>query len=463
MKLVDYNNLCQVKEARPEELAKLKELLKFKVDKPFFSKAYRNKQWDGTHSLFLPKIKAFPSGLLYRVLKNFKDIEVERKQIPCALVIEDITRVNGLTPMEHQIRTVEQALSKRRGLIESPTGSGKSLMIAMICKAIKGRGLICVPTKNLLHQTAKDISLALNEEVGKIGDGICDPDKRITVAIVASLQSMPKDERNHAFIIWDEAHHLAADTWFTFAKNHPAFFRYGFSADPLDMHKVKGDPLVRRAKIIGATGPLISQVEQAEMKDDGIIATADIRFVPVAPPDKERPPIYDSEYMNEFCSYICFNENILELIELILKSHDDESILIFVKHIHQGEFLQKNLPGSVFLHGTVGGSSSKASKIISKTLEDFKNEKIKVLIASSIFDEGTDMPNIDVLIMAAGGIAPTKQRLGRGLRRKHGKENKVIVYDMYQKGSEYTTNHAQRRMMIYKNDGHKVSVFKRKK
>ncbi|GMM27369.1 double-stranded DNA-dependent ATPase [Martiniozyma asiatica (nom. inval.)] len=62
-------------------------------------------------------------------------------------------------------------------------------------------------------------------------------------------------------------------------------------------------------------------------------------------------------------------------------------------------------------------------------ITDFKSGKIKVLLNCGIFTEGTDLPNIDSILL----IRPTKskplltQMIGRGLRLHHSKEKLIVI------------------------------------
>jgi len=374
---------------------------------------------------------------------------------PCKVDLSYLTKVKdpaGYTPREHQLQLVKALLAAKRGVVKAPTGSGKTLMLALLAGCIRGKVLIVVPTRNLLDQTAEYLSKALKERVGVIGSGQYDC-RRVTVGILASIRNMPKDELQTDAIIWDECHHLSADTWLKTALRSQADFRLGMSADPFDSYKVKGDHNLKRMRVVSATGTLVSKVQISEMKDKGIVAKPKIKFYKVPVPATAP----EGDFQETYCHEVCANPKLLKSIKTLTERHKGESILIFVKHIHMGKLLERIVKDSKFLWGQIGGSPTAASKIINKSIEDFKNDKLKVIIASSIFDEGTDMPNIDVLILGSSGIAPTQQRLGRGMRRKHGKENSVQVYDFFLEGSEYGEKHSMERLRIYKSEGHSVS------
>ena len=75
------------------------------------------------------------------------------------------------------------------------------------------------------------------------------------------------------------------------------------------------------------------------------------------------------------------------------------------------------------------------------------------MIASPIFDEGVDLPEINSLIIAPGGKSEWKtiQKIGRGLRKK-ASNKPLIVYDFID-ASRFLKKHSRARMKIYEKEG----------
>ena len=76
------------------------------------------------------------------------------------------------------------------------------------------------------------------------------------------------------------------------------------------------------------------------------------------------------------------------------------------------------------------------------------------IIASTIFDEGVDIPEVGSLILAVGGKSTIKtlQRVGRALRPKKG-ENEVEIYDFIDWGNKYLLSHSRQRLQDYMDEG----------
>lgn len=455
MKFIDNGNYTKVVDYTTDEILKLKDLLSIKVDSRFYSKAYKRGHWDGVVRFLNTKNQTFPSGLLAIIEKKYNGVTVE-KDSPLQFIDWEYQKRLTTVLRDYQIEAVNACLNTNRGLIEMPTGSGKTVVMGGLCAAYaQSRILIMVPTKALMYQTAKSISTAINEPVGLIGNGRMDI-KRVTVGIVKSVWNYIKDlENDFDIVILDEAHHASADTFYESLLKFPVHYKYGFSADSLDFHGVRQEPKLKRIRILGAIGPFVYKVSNTRLKDNDILARADIKFVHVDPlvdPELPSDELHDLGYEKSYCKYHCENEKLHDKIIDLCEKHKDESILIITKHIHHGEELSKRiLQPNVFLSGEMN------SEMVNTRIKEFNNNKFNILVGSPIFSEGVDLPQVDVVINAAGDVAATKQRVGRGLRKKTGKENKVTIYDFFIAGNRHIERHARRRKKILITEGHSVT------
>ncbi len=82
----------------------------------------------------------------------------------------------------------------------------------------------------------------------------------------------------------------------------------------------------------------------------------------------------------------------------------------------------------------------------------------RIIIATSIFDEGIDIPHLETLIIAGGGKSAIKttQRIGRVLRKFPGK-SKAMVHD-FADDCRWLKDHYKERRTIYEDDFEVVDV-----
>ena len=86
----------------------------------------------------------------------------------------------------------------------------------------------------------------------------------------------------------------------------------------------------------------------------------------------------------------------------------------------------------------------------------------EVLIASKIFDQGIDIPELDALILAGSGKSSARalQRIGRVIRSYPGKRwaNVIEFWD----NAKYLESHSTARLKIYKSEpGFQIKIEER--
>ena len=142
--------------------------------------AFRNKVWDGKIRLYNSQAQELPVGLFPYLQefcgpRNYK-VEVEHDNyygLPGATVDVDpaelSTFINGLVlstkgqrinPRDYQIEAICEGLHRKRAILLSPTGSGKSLIIYVLMRYLlektNKKCLIIVPTTSLVQQMYSD-------------------------------------------------------------------------------------------------------------------------------------------------------------------------------------------------------------------------------------------------------------------------------------------------------------------
>lgn len=160
-----------------------------------------------------------------------------------------------------------------------------------------------------------------------------------------------------------------------------------------------------------------------------------------------------SDYAVIYREFIVANEirNTL-LVQKVIQSKAN-SVLILVDRIEHGLTLADAISGSVF----VSGKDSMADRL--DALESLRKGTGSIVIATSIFDEGVDVPAVDLLVLAGGGKGYKRllQRLGRGMRRKEG-HNVLMVIDFMDMGDIYLRRHSKTRKAVYEAEGFEVIV-----
>lgn len=437
--------------------AELEERMTVAYPNFWFSPKYKQGLWDGkNHFLKVPSLK-FPTGLLFIVEEYFKEKNMEYEiedlrggRIADGSYLHNGDFLRGITLRDYQIEAINRGLIYGRGIFEVATGLGKTEIAAGIIKALGLKTIFMTHTQDLLHQTAERFELRLGEKIGLIGDAEFDADPGIVVATTQSLYSLKKRRieefkkliNNFEVMFQDETHHSSAMTFYEIGMYaHNAYYRYGLSGTPL-----RRDTL-SNMRVMALMGNVIYSKMAEEGIEEGYLSDIEIRIIDNPDPRMGIDETWQEIYDRAIVTSTIRNLSVVDLAEKEFKL--GKKILILIRIIEHGEILKRMLDRrnvtSAFIHGGHG------SDIREEVKKEFNEKGDFVLIASPIYDEGVDLPMVNVLIKASGGRSEVKtiQHVGRGLRPK---KEKLIVYDFYDH-SKYLEEHSLERIRVYKEEG----------
>lgn len=164
---------------------------------------------------------------------------------------------------------------------------------------------------------------------------------------------------------------------------------------------------------------------------------------------KHKDLLMKKKYAFIYDACITDNEYRNMIIAQLVNLHrmKDRSILVLVQRIRHGEKIEKLLFDEViFLKGEDDIEVRKA------VCNRVKKRDLKVLVASTIADEGLDLPALDTVIMAGGGTSKCTalQRVGRAIRLYPGKV-KAYIEEFYD-DAYYLKVHSRDREEIYRTE-----------
>ncbi|MEO1233463.1 MAG: DEAD/DEAH box helicase family protein, partial [Myxococcota bacterium] len=207
----------------------------------------------------------------------------------------DLAVRGDLEPFPHQ----QEALSAwrdagRLGVVEMPTGAGKTVLGALALADAGRPGLVVVPTIELLHQWRRTLEDLLGVEVGVIGGG--EKERRDITVITYDSAALQVEFLGHRFgcLVFDEVHHLPSPAYRFIAEGSIAPFRIGLSATVTR-------PDGAEKAIFQSVGPLVHQVGIEALEGD-YLAPYEVVTVPVAL-DPEEAHAYD-EAREEYLSFV---------------------------------------------------------------------------------------------------------------------------------------------------------------
>jgi superfamily II DNA or RNA helicase len=457
-------------------IEKLDRHLSYFVHNYQFSNAFRRgfwnsrerkyKRWDGKNHLF--KKNRFLSGLLWRVEAILKKNEIDykiidaRKKIPFGPEMP----IYKVESREYQQRVVEAVLCHKCGMVQSATGSGKSIMIAQIIAKTNVKTIVYVIGIDLLYQMKETLEKVLKARVGIIGDGQAEI-RRINVCTVWTAanalgekyvplddEDSSKDERFDAqnkakiakiiagaeMIFFDEGHMLGTQTLQSINKSSKsAYYKYAMSGTC--WRDDNADLLLE-----AVCGKIIIEISASELIKSGHLVKPKITFVNV-PEKKNLSPNYHSIYKKYIVENPSRNNKIISVAEKLVKK--GRKVLILVKNIKHGQILLSKFSKNFVVYFVRGEVKSEERNLIRKK---FLRGEIDIIIASIVYDQGIDLVNLDALILAGSGKATGRalQRLGRVLRPFKGKKDAIVI-DFWD-NAKYLQEHSRKRLQIYRRE-----------
>ncbi len=341
-----------------------------------------------------------------------------------------------------------------RGVVVLPTGAGKTVVALMAIERLAVRTLVVVPTIELLGQWRAGIveRLGLPEEgVGIIGGGKR-LEREITVITFDSAALPNRRLDGYGLLIVDEAHHLPAAHYRRIVNKVGAPYRLGLSATP---ERLDG----RHRDLDTLLGPVVFHKLPADLARDRHIADyVEKRIhVSLSPEEQGRYDLLMAEYRwylakHKIAAGPTFFQELVRrsgydpaartamrahhearMIALnaeakiaqtaaLLAQHRDDKVLIFSEYNAMVDAISRRLLIPAITYRT----EPQERRTI---LAGFREGRYSKLVTGRVLNEGVDVPDANVAIVASGSSATREyiQRLGRILRPK---PKDAILYEL---------------------------------
>lgn len=451
-------------------LEKAKQRLTFYVPGFKFMPKFKLKRWDGTISLF-KKTGVTWLHLLDEVLpvleaQGYDDIDVEDHRRDYSHITNQLVHVSDdffgdielegqpLRLRDYQIAAVNTAIENGVGLLEMATGSGKTLVCATLSRvyAPHGRVVVIVPTIDLIVQTQSKFRQA-GIDPG-IWYGPVKDRKDITIATWQSLDHFPELFEGVVCVIVDEVHQAKAPVLSEMlsgpAKDVP--FRFGCTGT-----LPKED--IFRYEIRANLGPRIFHLETWELQDQGVLAEATVYQLEFQDMANPRYVTYRKTFEDwaDQINFLMSDPKRLDHLAALIVDVTERSgnTLVLVPYRKHGKALQERIPGSLSLDGR--------DKDRMVQYQEFNAADGKVMICTyGIASEGLDLPRIFTMVCIEAGKKFEKviQSMGRGLRKKAGEKEHLVLLDVASDDG-ISAGHAKKRKKLFieaKQDFERIKV-----
>jgi superfamily II DNA or RNA helicase len=269
----------------------------------------------------------------------------------------------------------------------------------------------------------------------------------ITIGIAASITRNTDDFKNANFgvVIFDEIHHIAADTFYSIAEAVAGAGKvFGLTATD---YRSDGKDIM----ITAGCGPVISRRDVKWGIENGYLAEPYFIVREVQTGGKD----FKDNKIKNYKEHVLHNSIMKNTIynDALSMINAGRSVLVLVDEVAHGEELSKQL-GVPF----ATGEDSKSQDYV----DDLNQGKIKGLVGTDgRIGEGTDTQNVDVLILAnfVASKGPVIQAVGRSLR-KTATKSKCIILDYIPLDSNQLERHALGRVEYYRDITSKVKIIR---
>ncbi len=329
------------------------------------------------------------------------------------------------------------------GVLELPTGSGKTVVALKAIERLETPTLVVVPTIDLLDQWVGELEREFSVPVGRFGGG----EQRREAITVSTYDSayLKADAVGDRFglVVFDEVHHLGGEGYREIARLLAAPARLGLTATferPDGAHEVVAE----------LVGPRCHRIAIDELAGDHL-AAYDLKRLEVSLTPEERAA-YD-EHQGVFADYLASSnislrsgadyqelvkrsgtdprareallarqrareivfgsEAKLDALAGILADHPGDRTIVFTAYNDLAYDVAERFLIPAITHRT--GTDERR-----EILERFREGTYSRVVTSNVLDEGVDVPDASVAVVLSGSGSEREftQRLGRILRPK---------------------------------------------
>ncbi len=345
-----------------------------------------------------------------------------------------------------------------RGVLELPTGSGKTVIAIGAMADLDVPTLVVVPTIDLLEQWQRELETEFARPIGRLGGGA----QRVEPVTVATYDSayLRADELGDRFglLVFDEVHHLGGAGYRDIARLFAAPARLGLTATferPDGAHEA----------VETLVGALVYHLDADDLAGEHL-ADYDIKRLEVelTPDERER---YDehqgtfTDYLRESGLQLRSGSDYRELVKRsgsdprareallakqrarevmmnadrkltaladVLDRHREDRVIVFTAHTDLVYAIADR-----FLVPPITNETGAAER--RRILEKFRAGEYSRVVTANVLDEGVDVPaaNVAVVLSGSGSEREFTQRLGRILRPTEtddGAVGRALLYEV---------------------------------
>ena len=435
-----------------------------------FTPQYKSRVWDGKIRLANLRTFSIYSGLLPYIKKFCEERDYKLEVDDELLLTENFSLKEAddfiktlNVPFErhdYQLLSFVNLIRNQKGLLLSPTSSGKSFILYLIIRYIQQtckKGLLIVPRTSLVEQMFSDF-----KSYGWNSEDYCHrqyagrdkfTDKFLTITTWQSIYQLPPEYfEQFDFVLGDEAHEFKAKSLTTIMTSLVnTKYRIGCTGtlDGTQTHKLV---------LEGLFGPVQRYTTTKDLMDNDQVAKLNIKCLILKYADEVCKQARSWDYHSEL-EYIVKNTARNKFIKNLALSLKGNTLILFQLVEKHGKILYPLINESadgrkVFF--VYGGTEVDQREEIRKIAET--NDNIIIIASYGTFSTGINIRNLHNVIFASPSKSRVRnlQSIGRGLRKSENKNDATLfdIADDFRIGkfTNFTLQHFTERVKIYEEE-----------
>lgn len=342
----------------------------------------------------------------------------------------------------------------RRGVLELPTGSGKTVIGVKAIEAIATPTLVVVPTVDLLEQWRRELEAEFDVPVGQFGGGVQEREPLTVSTYDSAYLKADHVGDKFGFAIFDEVHHLGGEGYRQIARSLAAPVRLGLTATferPDGAHDAVAElvgPVVHRLSVDDLAGEHLANYDvkrisvelTAEERESyeanqsiftDYLARSNLRmrsgsdYRKLVMRSGNDPAAREALLAKQRARDVMMNsESKLDALADVLERHRGDRTIVFTAHNALVYRIAERFLVPAITHRT---STAERREII----ERFRSGEYSRIVSSNVLDEGVDVPDATVAVVLSGSGSEREftQRLGRILRPKSD-GSRALLYEV---------------------------------
>lgn len=427
-----------------------------------FNPRFKNHLWDGKLHAYSPITQTLPIGLVRNLINycNGKNITYKLEDLDDMDDVIDKAEmektinsfIDGFDARDYQVNAVYEALTHKKGVLLSCTGSGKSLMIYSFMRYLLQeknitRMCLIVPSVSLVEQMYSDFRdygwEDLEDNVEMLYSGQKPTFKK--PILISTWQSLEKEDKEffepYEAVVVDECHQAKANVVSKILKSaHNAIYKIGTSGTlPTELSE--------QLQINAVLGNVMFELKSNELIQRGYLTKLDIASIFLKYPEEFIKENKDRTYQEEV-KMVEEYENRNSVLKFVFNHTPAEhNVLVLVNHrnhlVSVKNYLEATYPNKKVSIITGDVKAKEREKI--RTNLEYEDGTI-LLATYQTMSTGINIPKLHAVMLYSNSKSRIKvlQSIGRGLR-KHNTKSKVIIYDIIDDLSYKTRNGRQKK------------------